>query len=87
MRNALLVGTNQSKYLIWGALAEAITNIVLDYGLIYGRLGLPEIGFNGAAYASIVAEASGLLVIFLSSGSWGCIENLLFLNTSISVWS
>lgn len=65
MRNALLVGTNQTKLLVWGTLSEAFVNIVLDYGLIYGKLGLPEIGFNGAAYASIIAEGSGLLVIYL----------------------
>jgi multidrug resistance protein, MATE family len=64
MRNALLVGTNQTKLLVWGTLSEALTNIVLDYGLIYGRLGFPELGFNGAAYASIVAEGVGLLVIY-----------------------
>ncbi|HEU5146464.1 MAG TPA: MATE family efflux transporter [Chryseosolibacter sp.] len=64
MRNALLVGTNQTRLLIWGALAEAITNIVLDYGLIYGKLGMPQLGFNGAAYASIIAEGTGLLVIY-----------------------
>jgi Na+-driven multidrug efflux pump len=64
MRNALLVGTNQTRLLIWGTLAEAITNIILDYGLIYGHFGLPELGFNGAAYASIVAEAMGLVVIY-----------------------
>ena len=64
MRNALLVGTNQTKLLVWGTLAEALTNIFLDYGLIYGRFGLPNIGFNGAAYASIVAEGAGLAVIF-----------------------
>jgi MATE family multidrug resistance protein len=64
MRNALLVGTNQTRFLVWGTLAEALTNIVLDYGLIYGKLGMPEIGFNGAAYASIIAEATGLLVIY-----------------------
>jgi putative MATE family efflux protein len=65
MRNALLVGTNQTRFLVWGTLAEALTNIVLDYGLIYGKLGLPEIGFNGAAYASIIAEGTGLLVIYV----------------------
>ncbi|HYG04534.1 MAG TPA: MATE family efflux transporter [Chryseosolibacter sp.] len=65
MRNALLVGTNQTKFLIWGTLAEALTNIVLDYGLIYGKLGMPELGFNGAAYASIIAEGTGLFVIYL----------------------
>jgi len=65
MRNALLVGTNQTKLLIWGTLAETVVNIFFDYGLIYGRFGLPAIGFNGAAYASIIAEGSGLLVIFV----------------------
>jgi len=64
MRNALLVGTNQTKLLVWGTLSEAVVNIVLDYGLIYGNLGLPAMGFNGAAYASIIAEATGLVVIY-----------------------
>lgn len=64
MRNALLVGTNQTKFLVWGTLSEAVVNIVLDYGFIYGKLGFPQLGFNGAAYASIIAEATGLLVIY-----------------------
>jgi multidrug resistance protein, MATE family len=64
MRNAFLVGTNNTRFLVWGTLSEAVVNIVLDYGLIYGKLGLPAIGFNGAAYASIVAEGTGLLVIY-----------------------
>src|SRR5258708_22983100 len=61
----LLAGSNQKEYLIWGALAEAVVNIFFEYGLIYGHFGLPAIGFNGAAYASIIAEGSGLLVIFV----------------------
>lgn len=65
MRNALLVGTNQSRFLIIGTAVEAIANIYFDYGLIYGKLGLPKLGFNGAAYASIIAEFAGLIVIFL----------------------
>jgi multidrug resistance protein, MATE family len=65
MRNALLVGTNNTRFLVWGTLSEAIVNIVLDYGLIYGKLGMPEIGFNGAAYASVVAEGVGLVVLYI----------------------
>lgn len=65
MRNALLVGTNQTRFLIWGTLAETLTNIFLDYSLIYGHFGLPALGFNGAAYASIIAEITGLVVIWI----------------------
>lgn len=65
MRNALLVGTNQSKYLIGGVLAEAVANVFFDYTLIFGKLGFPALGFNGAAYASVIAEFFGMFVIFL----------------------
>ena len=64
MRNALLVGTNQSRYLIGGTIAETLTNIFFDYGLIYGHFGLPQLGFDGAAIASILAEAIGMSVVF-----------------------
>jgi MATE family multidrug resistance protein len=64
MRNALLVGTNQTRLLVWGTLAETVTNIFLDYGFIYGHFGLPALGFNGAAYASIIAEGTGFFVIY-----------------------
>ena len=64
MRNALLVGTNQSKYLVSGTLAETIANILFDYLLIFGHWGFPELGLNGAAIASVIAEFTGMTVIF-----------------------
>jgi MATE family multidrug resistance protein len=64
LRNALLVGTNQSKFLVIGTATEAVTNVFFDYGFIYGKFGLPQLGFNGAAYASIIAEVAGLVSIF-----------------------
>ena len=64
MRNALLVGTNNSRYLISGTIAETLTNIGLDYLLIFGSLGFPKLGFNGAAYASVTAEFVGMTVVF-----------------------
>jgi len=65
MRNALLVGTNQSKFLIIGTATEAIINIFFDYAFIFGHFGFVAMGLKGAAYASIIAEAMGLLVIYL----------------------
>jgi multidrug resistance protein, MATE family len=76
MRNAVLVGTNQSKYLVYGALAETGINILFDYGFIFGHFGLPLMGFNGAAVSSIIAEASGLLVIFLVINAKGISKQL-----------
>ncbi len=65
LRNALLVGTNNSRYLLVGTIVETATNIVLDYAFIKGRLGFTAMGFNGAAYASIAAEGAGFLTVFL----------------------
>ncbi len=78
MRNALLVGTNQTRFLVYGALAEALVNIFLDYSMIYGHFGFPELGFNGAAYASILAEGSGLLVLYLVINAKGFHKTFAF---------
>ncbi|HEX5652916.1 MAG TPA: MATE family efflux transporter, partial [Chitinophagaceae bacterium] len=48
-----------------GTLAETAANILFDYLLIFGSLGFPEMGLNGAAVASIIAEFTGMFVIFL----------------------
>lgn len=61
--NALLVGTNQSRYMKFGFWTQAIVNIFFDYALIFGHFGFPALGFNGAAWASVIAEISGLLVV------------------------
>ena len=65
LRNALLVGINRSRLLILGTLAETLANIFFDYVLIFGKMGFPAMGFNGAAVASIIAEFTGMFVIYL----------------------
>ncbi len=63
MCNAMLVGTNHSRYMKYGFWIMAGINILLDYALIYGKLGFPQLGFNGAAWASIIAEITGLAIV------------------------
>lgn len=63
MCNAFLVGTNNSRYMKYAFFTGAGLNIFLDYVLINGHLGFPKLGFDGAAVASIIAEAIALLVV------------------------
>ena len=65
MGNAFLVASLNSRYLMIGFIAEALLNILLDYLLIFGHLGFPPMGFNGAAIASVIAEATGFLVVLM----------------------
>lgn len=65
MGNAFLVASLNSRYLMIGFIAETAVNILLDYLLIYGHWGLPTMGFNGAAVASVIAEITGFLVMLI----------------------
>jgi putative MATE family efflux protein len=62
--NAILVATHNAKFLIIATVVETLANIFFDYALIYGKFGLPALGFNGAAFASIIAEALGLFIVY-----------------------
>ncbi|RYG46538.1 MAG: hypothetical protein EOO01_16075, partial [Chitinophagaceae bacterium] len=64
MGNAFLVASLNSKYLMIGFVFEALMNILFDYLLIFGKLGFPAMGFNGAAVASVIAEFTGVVVVF-----------------------
>ncbi|MGL5786311.1 MAG: MATE family efflux transporter [Bacteroidales bacterium] len=67
MFRAFFVGIQRTKVLSANAIVMAVVNIILDYGLIFGNLGLPEMGLEGAALASVIAEGVSLLffVIYL----------------------
>jgi putative MATE family efflux protein len=55
------IGVTHTRVLITSTFFMALVNLVLDYGLIFGNLGLPALGIQGAALASVIAEASTTL--------------------------
>ncbi len=65
MGNAFLVASLNSRYLMIGFIIEALVNILFDYLLIFGNWGFPQIGFNGAAVASVIAEFVGMIIVYL----------------------
>lgn len=62
--NALFIALGRSRLLIWGAVASNLTIVFLDYGLIFGHFGLPAMGVQGAAWASLTGEIVLALTTF-----------------------
>ena len=59
------IGVTQTRYLAYTATLMAIVNITLDYLLIFGNYGFPEMGIAGAALASVIAEISAVLFFLI----------------------
>ena len=61
MFRAMYVGITRTKVLTINAVIMALVNVFLDYVLIFGHFGFPEMGLKGAAIASVMAEAASFL--------------------------
>lgn len=65
LMRAFFISIHQTKVITFTTVLMGIVNIILDYGLIFGRLGLPEMGVEGAALASVIAEATASLFLLV----------------------
>jgi MATE family multidrug resistance protein len=55
--NSFWAGIAHTRVMIATTLITALVTILLDYGLVFGNLGLPNLGMAGAALATTIAEA------------------------------
>lgn len=100
---ALYTGVARTTIIIYNAVMLGISNMVLNYGLIFGEWGFPQMGIAGAGLASTISEilATAIFLVYIffdkhakSYGLWqwpqvdiGIIKAQLKLSTPIVLQS
>ena len=72
---ATLRGAGDTRSPLIVALAANVLNVFLDYAMIFGKFGFPEMGAVGAALATVISRVVGSIIIVI----------LLFRNRRISI--
>jgi MATE family multidrug resistance protein len=57
------IGVGRTKIVSIAALFGVIINIPLTYILVFGKLGLPRLGIEGAAIGTVIASISSVLIL------------------------
>ncbi|MFC4214076.1 MAG: MATE family multidrug resistance protein [Pseudophaeobacter arcticus] len=58
-----LAALERTQIVLWITILAAVVNGLVNYALIFGNWGAPELGIAGAAYASIATQAVSLLAV------------------------
>lgn len=65
--SAFFIGIARTRVLVLATIVLALVNLVLAYGLVLGRLSMPELGLRGAAFASVGAEIATAAFLLIYS--------------------
>jgi len=61
--SSFFCGIGKTRIVMQASCAAMVINVVLNYILIYGKLGCPPLGIRGAAYGTIIGSLCGLLIL------------------------
>lgn len=58
-----LAALERARMVLWVTVVSAIVNALVNYALIFGNWGAPELGVRGAAIASVLSHLSAFVVV------------------------
>ncbi len=58
-------GLSQTKYSMWATILANVINVILNYLLIFGKFGFPELGIVGAAIGTLISRTAMLVFMWL----------------------
>ncbi len=65
--STVLRSTEEVKLPLYASILGVLLNTVLNYGLIFGKLGMPQLGVPGAALATVISAWSTPILLFIVS--------------------
>jgi MATE family multidrug resistance protein len=63
--NAFFIANGKTLVVLIAAVLGALTNVGLDYCLVFGNAGFPEMGLSGAAWASTISDGVSMLIMII----------------------
>ena len=69
---AFLLAVGKTRIVFITSIVMSLVNVAGDYALVFGKWGLPEMGVEGAALASVFADLSVIIIlgIYFSTQTW-----------------
>lgn len=85
--SGVMNGVGISKPLMYIGIVRSLLNIVLDWLMIYGKLGFPAMGIKGAALATVISNLVGIPIVLYIVFRAGHIPfKMSFRSTLTSPW-